>query len=334
MEQQFNSNVNGLPMPLVAVLTNPHSTTNKNRINIIRETINDSQNVVHFELRSINDIDEALLLFSRANPSMIIINAGDGTVGAVLAALLYRNPFAVIPPIAILPGGKTNMTAADLGWKGPPEKALKQLLLQAKQGILDKSLVKRHLIELDLGDGSTPKVGTFFGAASIVKSMQWCRDNVYPKGISNRISHFITFFVLVGAALGLVKRTGMYDSKSMRINVLGGGHFDGKYGSVSCTTLDKVVLGLKPYSLHGKGALKFSCVEAHGSAMYRAIKGLFTGKYSKSYIPGVHVRRSDKITIETEDVVTLDGEFYVPKKGNILTLRGDRSLIFVSVYDD
>jgi len=331
MEQPQKDIASGMPVPMVAVLTNPHSTTNKKRLPKIRKTINAAQNVVHFELRSIDDIDEALLLFARAQPSVIIINGGDGTAGAVMAALLYRNPFTVTPPIAILPGGKTNMTAADLGLSGAPEKSLSTLLDQVKKGILDKHLTKRMLIEMDRGDGQEPAVGLFFGAASIVPSIKWCRAHIYPKGYPNFISHFLAFLVLTKAAIGLGQTKNVNTSNAMHINVSAGGHFRGKYSAVSITTLDSVVLGLKPYSLVGKGGLRFSCVEAGGRNILRAIFGLFSGKFSKKYIQGVHVRRASKITIETNDMVTLDGEFFTPNAGQTLTLRGDKSLTFVTM---
>ena len=120
----------GVAVPLVAVISNPASTTNAGGMESVRSIIEKSANVVHFELNGIETIDEALALFARANPSLLIVNGGDGTIGAVLAALLYRNPFRVIPPIAFLPGGKTNMTAADLGATGSTEKVLKRLLVK------------------------------------------------------------------------------------------------------------------------------------------------------------------------------------------------------------
>jgi len=321
----------GAMVPLVAILSNPKSTTNAAGMGSIRKVINESANIVHFELDGMETIDEALALFARANPAVLIVNGGDGTIGLVLQALLYRNPFGVIPPIAFLPGGKTNMTAADLGSKGDPIKVLRRILAMAKRGEIPENLSKRNLIELDLGDGLEPRVGTFFGTAGIVKGIYWCRENAYAKGMPNSIAHIWSAFKLISSAFGIGKDKEMMISDPMKIVVPGSARIDGQYAAVLATTLDKLLLGLKPYGREGNGGLGFSAVESGPKNVFRALKGLATGRYGRSFIQGVHTRRSDQVRIEGSDPVTLDGEMYTPLAGKPVLLRGDKSLTFVKL---
>src|SRR5262249_3156524 len=58
---------------------------------------------------------------------LLAINSGDGTVQGVLTALLEERPFATMPPIAILPRGMANMTAADVGLRGRDARTLERL---------------------------------------------------------------------------------------------------------------------------------------------------------------------------------------------------------------
>jgi len=296
----------GAAVPLVAIISNPLSTSNTGRMEGIRRVIDESANVVHFELDGMETVDEALQLFARANPAILIINGGDGTIGAVLAAILHRNPFDVVPPIAFLPGGKTNMTAADLGYRGKPEKVLRRLLDIAQRGTIAKRLATRHLVELDLGDGTNPRVGTFFGTAGVVKGIHWCRQKAYSRGIPNGVAHVAVVGKLLLSAFGIGQP--MMTSDPMTVTVLGGGRFSGQFSAVISTTLDRLILGLKPYGREGAGGLRFSAVEAGGSNLARALKGLVTGAYGKKTIDGVHVRRANEIRIEGTDPVTLDGE--------------------------
>lgn len=321
----------GAQVPLVAIISNPLSTTNAGGMDAIREVVDQSANVVHFELNGIETVDEALALFGRANPSMLVINGGDGTIGAVLASILYKNPFTVIPPIAFLPGGKTNMTAADLGSKGKPIKVLKRLLQVAREGRVAESMQTRHLIEMDLGDGELPRVGTFFGTAGIVKGIFWCRENAYSMGLPNTLAHIVSTFKLLTAALGLGKSKELLISDPMEINVPGHGRMAGQYSAVMTTTLDKLLLGVKPYSKAGSGGLRFAAVEAGGSNFLRAVKGLFTGGFGDKTINGTHVRRGDEVRVEGTDPVTLDGEIYHPIAGKPVILRGDKALSFVAL---
>lgn len=318
-------------MPMVAMLTNPLSSANIQRLPEIREVINRSHNVIHFEMNTIADIDEGLSLFARAQPSMLIINGGDGTVGMVLQALLYRNPFKIIPPIAILPCGKTNMTGADLGLTGSPIKILKKLLKLVHTKDSSAKIVTRHMIEVDLGDGKCARVGTFFGAAGIVQSVLWCRNNIYPKKWPAFFAHFVTFGVLLGASANLVLKDQIAVGEDMDIYIQGGGRLTGQYSALSCTTLDDLILGARPYASFGSGGLRFGCVSHGGSNMLRAIMGLITGRFSKGNVKGVQVRRSNMIRIKTAGHVMLDGEILKVMSNIPIILKGDKNLSFVSL---
>lgn len=318
-------------VPMVAVLTNPLSSANSKRLPEIREVIDKSYNVIHFELNKISDIDEALALFARAQPSMLIVNGGDGTVGMVLQALLYRNPFKIIPPIAILPGGKTNMTGADLGLKGSPVKVLDRLLKAVHTKDKAAKIVTRHMIEVDLGDNKGPRVGTFFGAAGVVQSVLWCRNNIYPKKWPLFFAHFITFGVLLGASANLLLKNQISSGETMNIYIQGGGRMSGQYSALSCTTLNDLVLGARPYASFGSGGLKFGCVDRGGRNMLRAIAGLVTGRFGKGNVKGVQVRRSDMIRIQTAGHVMLDGEILKANSNIPIILKGDKNLSFISL---
>jgi hypothetical protein len=331
MQLEKNDIVSGAEVPLVAIVSNPLSTTNAGGMEAIRKTIDQSANIVHFELNGIESVDEALALFARANPAMVIINGGDGTIGAVLASILYNNPFNVVPPIAFLPGGKTNMTAADVGSKGKPAKILQKLLLMAREGRVSENLVSRHLIEMDIGDGARPKVGTFFGTAGIVKGIFWCRENAYAMGLPNSLAHVVSFGKLFMAALGIGKSKHLMVSDPMSITVPGQARMAGQYSVVMSTTLDRLILGMKPYGKTGKGGLRFAAVEAGGKNFIRAAKGLAFGQFGDKTILGTQVRKSDIVRIEGTDPVTLDGEIYHPLPGKPIELKGDRSLTFVKV---
>lgn len=328
--QKHNIN-SGATVPLVVMISNPLSTTNAKNMDDIRAIVDASANVVHYEMDGIDSLHDAMELFSRANPAMLVINGGDGTIGAALASLLYRNPFSVIPPIAFLPGGKTNMTAADLGFKGSPVKVLKKLLKIAQAGEIPDLLTSRNLIELDLGDGGQPKVGTFFGTAGIVRGIFWCRENAYAKGLPNSVAHVWSAYKLITSALGLSRTKGLMISDPMSITVPGSARMSGRYSIVMSTTLDRLLFGVKPYGREGTGGMRFSAFEAGPGTLFRAFIGLVTGRFGNSSIAGLHVRKSNEVRIEGTDPVTLDGEIHQPLPDTPVTLKGDRSLTFISL---
>src|SRR3546814_16618271 len=64
---------------------------------------------------------------ARVSPRIVVINGGDGTVQAALTELYSVGHFGGSPPpVAVLPNGKTNLIALDLGAEGDPIKALER----------------------------------------------------------------------------------------------------------------------------------------------------------------------------------------------------------------
>ena len=84
---------------------------------------------------------------------MLVINGGDGTVQAALTEIHNGGHFGdEPPPVAVLPSGKTNLIALDLGAPGDPIEALERLL-EIAQADLSPHLVARELIALRCGTG-------------------------------------------------------------------------------------------------------------------------------------------------------------------------------------
>ena len=116
-------------MALVALLSNPRSTGNKALLPRIRSFVAQHPNIFHYEMESVAEVPDALEMISRVKPAVLVINGGDGTVQAALTELYHGGHFqGSSPPVAVLPNGKTNLIALDLGATGDPLRALKQIL--------------------------------------------------------------------------------------------------------------------------------------------------------------------------------------------------------------
>ena len=97
-------------------------------------------------------------------PKVLAINGGDGTVQAVLTEIHNGAHFGdEPPPVAVLPSGKTNLIALDLGARGDPIEALERLI-EVAQADLAPYTVARELIALRHSDnGDWPVIGMFLG---------------------------------------------------------------------------------------------------------------------------------------------------------------------------
>jgi hypothetical protein len=123
----------------------------------------------------------------------------------------------------------------------------------------------------------------------------------------------------------------MMVSEHMEVIVPGKARISGQFASVTATTLDRLIMGFKPYSTEGNGGLRFAAIETGGGNVFRALKAILFGSFGKKYVSGVHTRRGDEIRIEGSDPVTLDGEMYTPLPGKPILLKGDKTLTFVQL---
>src|SRR5690242_18977546 len=137
------------PRVRIALLSNPKSTGNIAQLPRIREYCADHPDVFHYEVEHAEQIGEAMKSIARVNPKVLAINGGDGTVQAVLTELTNGGHFGDSPPpVAVLPSGKTNLIALDLGARGDPVTTLERLVALARTENLPSYTVARELIAL------------------------------------------------------------------------------------------------------------------------------------------------------------------------------------------
>jgi diacylglycerol kinase family enzyme len=138
-------------MVAVALLSNPRSTGNRDMLPRIRAFCAGRPDMFHYEVEHVSQIAEALESIARVRPKVLVINGGDGTVQATLTELYNGGQFGrELPPVAVLPNGKTNLIALDLGSSGDPLVALERIAMLAKSD-LGPHVVERELIALTEG---------------------------------------------------------------------------------------------------------------------------------------------------------------------------------------
>ena len=99
----------------------------------IREFCAEHPDIFHYEVEHAHQIGEAMRTIAQVRPKVLVINGGDGTVQAALTELYNGGHFgAERPPVAVLPSGKTNLIALDLGARGDPIATLERLIELAR----------------------------------------------------------------------------------------------------------------------------------------------------------------------------------------------------------
>jgi len=317
----------------IALISNPRSTGNLAQLPRIRAFCADHPDIFHYEVEAADQIGEAMRTIARICPAVLAINGGDGTVQAVLTEIHNGGHFTdCAPPVAVLPSGKTNLIALDLGAEGDPVVAL-QRLIDIARADLAPYLVARELIALSGGESSLkPVIGMFLGGAGLADIMLYCRERVYPLGLPNSISHFITAIaVVLRQVFGLRASFLPPEPQPLSVSVRQEGAITGRFAFLFVTTLERLLLSSE-LGTNGSGSLKFVAVEQKPVSMVRAFAATLVGRLGRTKLDGVHVEEADEIAIEGDQSrVILDGETFRAGPGKPIFLRPAQPLSFVRI---
>lgn len=319
-------------MASIALLSNPRSTGNRALLPRVREYCAAHPDIFHYEVEDVDQIGEAIRTIAMVSPRIVAINGGDGTVQAALTELYSGGHFdGSPPPVAVLPNGKTNLIALDLGAEGDPLKALERVVELVESGRLEDHVIQRQLISLDSG-GARPVLGMFLGGAYLADVMLYCRHRIYPLGLPNGVSHFLAailglFAMLFGLGGGRLPPK----PEAMTVSLVRQGEFKGKFSLLIVTTLEKLLLSIRTNDSAGEsGQMKLLAVERGFGALARMLGATWRGTLGQNQLNGVHFEQGDEIRIEGQrSNVILDGEIFQASGGRPIILTSTQPVPFL-----
>jgi hypothetical protein len=239
----------------------------------------------------------------------VAVVAGDGTVREVVEALARLPAGHWLPDLLILPGGRTNLTAADLVPRADPLGTLAQALAEATGGGWDAAVVQRRPLCI-LQSPAPPRFGFFFGGAAVDSVVRRAQDHRYGGRGPLRTGHLSSPWVLAKlAALGLVGRADI-PLPRLAIDAEGCGRLQGRMRLLLATTLQHRRGLFDPYAPRGHGPLRLTAVAAGARRFWPALPRLLTGRYSKAMTPdhGYLSGYCERIGIDGLAGYVLDGE--------------------------
>jgi hypothetical protein len=322
-------------MARVALLSNPRSTGNRSMLPRVRSFCAREKDIFHYEVEHVSQIGAAMRTIARVKPKVLVINGGDGTVQAALTEMYNGGHFGdERPPVAVLPNGKTNLIAYDLGAGGDPLAALERVLEIARSD-LDPHIVQRELISLSDGTPTGKKVvGMFLGGAGLADTMLFCRHNIYPLGLPNGFAHFLTFFAaMLAIIIGVTARFLPPRPSPASISLPLRSSLDGRFAVLLVTTLDRMLLSnhFNPRETT-KGGLSMLLVEQKRGSVLRAMVAGLRGRLGRMSDPGVHVERTEEIRIEGDRTnVLLDGELFQTGRDRPIVLTSTAPVPFLKL---
>ena len=325
-------------MALVALLSNPRSTGNQSLLPEVRSFCARHEDIFHYEVEHVDQIGAALKSIARVKPKVLVVNGGDGTVQAALTELYHGGHFgAKPPPVAVLPNGKTNLIAHDLGADGDPIDALERVLELARTDMVPH-IVSRELISLSDGTAAArPVLGMFLGGAGLADTMLYCRHKIYPLGLPNWLAHGLTLMLgLLAVLIGGRARLLPPPPEPIKVSVTRSGVLQGRFAFLMVTTLQRLLFsGNMPGTGPDNGAMQLLVIERSIPALVRALLASIRGRLGRHRVAGVHLERGDEIRIEgSRSSVLLDGELFETAIDRPIVLRPTPPVPFLRLWPD
>jgi len=315
----------------IGVLNNLRSGRGRSRVHQVLSVLAAHPDVLHLETGSASLVPEALADFEKEGVELLVVNGGDGTLQRVLTELLGREGGGSwLPRVALLRGGRTNLSAIDLGSQRDAARGLTDLLAAARAGRLAEREVARPVLRADLGGEDGVQCGIFFGAGMLYRAVQ-LTPRYFPEGRAQGLfgAGAVTATLLGRAAFGSLG--GVLQADKLQVALDGGPPQTRELRVVMATTAQKLFLGLRPFWGREPGAVRLTLLAADARRLPLAAWGILRGRPPAWATPelGYESHNCERAAFRLDCGVTLDGELFSPDPGRALELTADRRVRFV-----
>ncbi|HKU99998.1 MAG TPA: acylglycerol kinase family protein, partial [Vineibacter sp.] len=310
------------------VLINRKSGRNRAGLTDLRHLIVQSPEVIARETSGEAEAVKALHAFAHDDVDVLAVAGGDGTLQHVFDLLLNHHIFKTLPPLAVLPGGTTNMIGYDIGAARKPAKELKALLARARAGRLDEARVKRRLIAARMPGKAAPAYGLFGGGAGIYQGTMISRRSVDRVGMRDAAGPLAGMISLLGPLM-----IGRNPIKPVTARIVPDHHKDERrdYIAILVSTMERLILGLSPFWGTGPGPLRLTTVTAKPRRFSRVLLPALNGRPPPDATPanGYRSVNAKHIEIDMTGGFVLDGEVLELEAGKPLRLDTGPTITFV-----
>jgi len=279
------------------------------------------------EVRDLPSIIDATHELLATNVELLAINGGDGTAQAVITEL--QRAGGPQPEIAVLPGGTTNLTAHDLNGRLGIEAAFRTLMKQHATPTEQRQRVRRPLLAISW-TGQPVEYGFFLGAGAILAGMRHFREHLGSRGLRDELAAGLS---LLRGLAGVAGREHAWSDHHTEVLVADRQDFAGRQNLVLATTLERLLLGLKPWWGDEQAPLHLTALGHRPQNFLRVIPSILRGKMHQRATPanGYLSANVTGLALTAAEGFALDGQIFTPPAGTEIRVEATKPLEFIGL---
>ena len=315
----------------IGLLNNLRAGRSDDRVSCLLGFLKNHPDVLHVETSSVGVVPEALWDLASEDIDVLVVNGGDGTLQHTLTEVIHNGVFGGrIPMIAPLRGGRTNMSAIDIGAAKDPVTGLSRIIEAANAGTIESLVCPRPVLRVEYGPHRDVRYGMFFGAGVISRAIQ-LTHRLFPSGKSRGVAGpaLVTAGLLGRLATG--HADGILEPNKVQFILDGVPARGGEYHLVISSSLRRLFARMQPFWGKGPGDVRLTTVETGAQRLGRAVPGILRGRPLPWVGPetGYESRNVHRADLKIDCGFTVDGELVDPEPGRTLSLTADTVVRFI-----
>lgn len=302
-------------MPGIGIVTNPHSKLNKRnpeRHKVLGYILGQRGQLA--VTNSIAELESVAADFKAKDIEVLAINGGDGTISRTLTAFIRCYGEHPLPKIAILGGGTINVLRTNLGTRGRPEDVLFRLVEQHSAGASFK-LQRTPTICVE------DTYGFLFGDGIVANFL-----DLFYRRKTNALGSILLIVRLYWAALfNRELFQSIVNSQEYRLSPRNSRPLEGSAAAVMCSTLVRMPLGARFFTLLDKNPDKMECIsfQLDENKILWQLPVMLMGTALQMNLWQQRICSSDiEIKADSGRRYTVDGELFTAKSDTIKVTMG------------
>ncbi|WP_374331921.1 diacylglycerol kinase family protein [Aestuariivirga sp.] len=280
-------------------------------------------------LERFEHLEEIVDGMARARVTDLFISSGDGTIQEILTLIVERGRFDPVPRICLLPHGTTNLSANDLGFRRHAIDAQAEFVRRPSGG---ETAARNTIRCLNPGDGKI-RHGMFVGTGAVAVATRHCQVAFNDQGVKGQWAVAKTLMVALGKYLFTAPDAtdeSRFDRPyAITVESHGKQLASGPQLLQMSTTLDSLLLGSRPFWGGKTGPIRTTVIPYPVPSVMRWMLPIMYGGENHASPPGAVSFCSDEVSVGSDAIFVIDGEFFPPPAGEPLRMEAGPAFTFV-----